>query len=317
MPLRMAADAAWRAARHHLGMPSPILVGVEPSWRSTAALALARRLAAATGSPLVLVDAYPFTAGSAPARPEYEAYVRSTAEEVVARLAATVSEVPVSTRVVASMDVGRALAEQADDLGAAMIVIGPTRRAIRGHVALGSIAEALIAEAHCPIVAARSDDAVTGSFTTIGVACPVVQDASPVVAAAAAFASQTGAGLRLISVADPAVTRTDVRAGRASAGELAAAQHEIAARHLDAARRQAPDAEELVLDGDPVEALWSAATDLDLLVCGARPRPRFAPHTAGTVSRALVHEASCPVMIVPPGAVDSNARPALRDWAGV
>ena len=65
-------------------MAGMIVVGVEESERSADALALARRLADATGAELLLVNAYPYEAvPGGPARPEYEEYVRRTAQEVL------------------------------------------------------------------------------------------------------------------------------------------------------------------------------------------------------------------------------------------
>jgi nucleotide-binding universal stress UspA family protein len=54
----------------------------------------------------------------------------------------------------------------------------------------------------------------------------------------------------------------------------------------------------LVAEGDPIEALITAAKDADLLVLGTRGRSPFAGLLLGSVSQACAAHASCPVVLV-------------------
>jgi nucleotide-binding universal stress UspA family protein len=54
----------------------------------------------------------------------------------------------------------------------------------------------------------------------------------------------------------------------------------------------------VVAEGDPIEALVTAAEDADLLVLGTRGRSAFAGLLLGSVSQACAAHASCPVVLV-------------------
>jgi nucleotide-binding universal stress UspA family protein len=69
------------------------------------------------------------------------------------------------------------------------------------------------------------------------------------------------------------------------------------------------DAERRVVVGVPAEALADLADDEDaeLIVVGSRGRGSFRAAFLGSVSNSLVGVARCPVLVVPPGAVDPRA----------
>ena len=54
----------------------------------------------------------------------------------------------------------------------------------------------------------------------------------------------------------------------------------------------------LVAEGDPAEALITAAKDADLLVLGTRGRTRLAGFLLGSVSSRCAAAAPCPVLLV-------------------
>ena len=54
----------------------------------------------------------------------------------------------------------------------------------------------------------------------------------------------------------------------------------------------------LVAEGDPAEALVSAAKDADLLVLGTRGRSRLGGFLLGAVSARCAAAAACPVLLV-------------------
>jgi nucleotide-binding universal stress UspA family protein len=64
-----------------------------------------------------------------------------------------------------------------------------------------------------------------------------------------------------------------------------------------------------VVEGDPVERLTAASTDLDLLVVGSRRYGPIRRVLLGGVSVALVDRAHCPVLIVPRGVHTESTEP--------
>jgi nucleotide-binding universal stress UspA family protein len=63
----------------------------------------------------------------------------------------------------------------------------------------------------------------------------------------------------------------------------------------------AVEAEIQTRPGDPVPVLRDAARDADLVVLGSRDRHDPARHLLGSVSRELIRDLSCPVVLVPDG----------------
>jgi len=54
-----------------------------------------------------------------------------------------------------------------------------------------------------------------------------------------------------------------------------------------------------MLDGDPLTLLRDASADLDLMVLGSRGYGPVRTLLLGSVSRAVVRDAACPVVVVP------------------
>ena len=63
---------------------------------------------------------------------------------------------------------------------------------------------------------------------------------------------------------------------------------------------------------DPGEALTALSAELDLLVCGSRGYGPLRSVLLGSVSHAVVREASCPVIVVPRGRESGLSAPAGR-----
>jgi nucleotide-binding universal stress UspA family protein len=70
-----------------------------------------------------------------------------------------------------------------------------------------------------------------------------------------------------------------------------------------------------VVEGRPSKVLVDAAADADLLVLGSHGHGRLYHVALGSVSEACIHEATCPVVVVPvphPERRRQPAEPALR-----
>jgi nucleotide-binding universal stress UspA family protein len=209
--------------------------------------------------------------------------------------------------------------------GAAAIVLGATRHAVHGCMALGSVSERLLSGAPCPLVVAPRGyemHSAVGVFERIGAAYVPGSEGRRAVRAAGLLAARGTTPVQLMEVADPRVWAADVWAGRADAGALALAQRDVIAGHLEQARESLPPgvaATTTVLNGDPAEELRRASAELDLLVCGSRDYGPVSGVLAGGVAKVLMHGAACPVMVVPRGPVPEApaAAGSARITAGI
>ncbi|TKK84028.1 universal stress protein [Herbidospora galbida] len=96
--------------------------------------------------------------------------------------------------------------------------------------------------------------------------------------------------------------------------EIATAQHAVVAGLLDPWRERYPEIKviEDVRLGHPVAALVDASAGADLLVVGSHGRGTVASALMGSVSRAVLHHAECPVAVVRPGAPAEGAEDHVR-----
>jgi nucleotide-binding universal stress UspA family protein len=87
-----------------------------------------------------------------------------------------------------------------------------------------------------------------------------------------------------------------------------AAACEVASRAASEVARlqRGVDCESKVVEGQPAEVLLRASEDADLLVVGSRGLGGFKSLLVGSVSRQVVHEATCPVVIVPHAELEAS-----------
>ena len=138
-----------------LSVPGPIVVGVERNERSRDALALARTLARAVGTRLILVAVYPVGGRSAVLPPH--AHATAMAEEAQSTLewaARPLGGVRATLRAVPCTSVTRGLQQVAEEEDALAIVVGPSHRGTLGHVLPGAVGERLLHGAPCPVAVA-------------------------------------------------------------------------------------------------------------------------------------------------------------------
>lgn len=193
---------------------------------------------------------------------------------------------------------------------AALLVVG-----CRGHgeltgALLGSVAFAVTAHAHCPVVVIR-----TGTSSAPGPSRPVVVGVDawpggrPAVTFAADVASRTSAPLVVVSAYRAAYSESGAPSIYWAIEARGAVEFERVARQLAldaseaaaaAARQDHPglDVRAQVAEGRPARALVEAADGAGLLVVGARGEGGFAGLRLGSITHALLHDAPCPVAVV-------------------
>lgn len=169
----------------------------------------------------------------------------------------------------------------------------------------GSTAIALAAHGHCPVVVVRDTGAEppTTGPVVVGV------DGSPVSepALAVAFDEAASRGAELVAVHVWAEYASDIAyaAARQFLVDWSAAEtreDEVLAERIAGRQEKYPDVpiRRVIADGRPASRLLDEAAGAQLLVVGSRGRGGFAGMLLGSTSRALIHHASCPVMVVRP-----------------
>jgi nucleotide-binding universal stress UspA family protein len=139
-------------------LPGPVVVGVDDSEPSRAALAFAMEEASLRGLPLAVIHAWrrPVTAETAPAGYDMENLARREAR-MVARMVATVREDFRDVRIEERILPGSATATLVDaSRTSALVVVGARGRGGLTGLLLGSTSQQLLHHADCPVAVIRS-----------------------------------------------------------------------------------------------------------------------------------------------------------------
>jgi nucleotide-binding universal stress UspA family protein len=300
--------------------PGPIVVGVERSERSRDGLALARTLARAVGTQLILVAVYARDRRSVSVA--QGAYAEALAEEAQATLdwvARRLSGVRAELRAVPCSSVSRGLTEVAADEDALAIVVGPSHRGAVGRIVPGSVGARLLHGAPCPVAVAPSGHWGQGHMPIrrIGVCYVGTPEGEEALHAALGLAAATGAAARVLGVVEPAVATAAVPLGlgyveREESTRIALEQ----SLHHAIGRVAAPvEISGEVVDGYADDELARLSDEVDLLVCGSRGHGPLGGVMLGSVSTGVLRKARSPVLVVPRGARDGFAAFTARTQA--
>jgi nucleotide-binding universal stress UspA family protein len=158
-------------------------------------------------------------------------------------------------------------------------------RAIRGDTAAD-----VAFTAPCGVVVAQPADS-SGPPRRVGVAWDQTPPADEALEWAIRFVELAGGELHLLRVLDPR-HREGTHPGVHDKVRLGAAEEEAALRVKTHAQ---------VLWGDPVPELVKVSHGLDMLVMGSRVHGPLRRMLFGSTSTRVLHEAHCPVVILPEG----------------
>jgi nucleotide-binding universal stress UspA family protein len=298
--------------------PGPIIVGVERSERSRDAFSLARTLASAAGTRLILVAVYARDARSLSM--ERGAYAKTLLDEAQTTLewvAGPPNGVRTELRAVPCVSVSRGLRRVAVDEGALAIVVGPSHRGTIGQVVLGSVAARLLHGAPCPVAVAPNGyaGATQAALRRIGVGYDDTPEAREALSAAVGLATCTGAAIRVLSVDEPVVPTAMMLLELGHSEREARARAQLA-ESLRRAVDDAPAPVEIsgdVVDGYADDELARLSAEVDLLICGSRAHGPLGDVLLGSVSAGVLRKARGPVLVVPRRARDGFAElPARR-----
>ncbi|MBN9099825.1 MULTISPECIES: universal stress protein [unclassified Pseudonocardia] len=287
-----------------------VVAAVDGSPSATRAALWAADLAARRHHPLRLVhadDAYSFgyAGGLAPPQSYFDemaaagAQVLRDAEDVVRRAHPDL-DVTVDLQTAGPVPT---LIEQSND--ALLLVLGA--RGLGGFRALlaGSTAVAMVAYGRCPVAVVRGATAGDAPRTEGPVVVGV--DGSPTSDAAigTAFDEASWRGAELVAVHSWLEYATDQMLDRGldpGWGQVEQAETELLAQRLAGWQEKYPDVvvRRVVTRGRPVERLLEQADRAQLLVVGSRGHGGFAGMLVGSTSQALIHHATCPLLVVRP-----------------
>ncbi|MFD0800232.1 universal stress protein, partial [Streptomonospora algeriensis] len=300
--------------------PAGVVVGVDGSPVSRAALEWAARAAAHRALPLVVLHALSMPVVSVPLgrtmrmtpTPETAEHATRLLEDAVAHVSRTRPGIEVRTRV-SSLDPAHALLAAAR--GAAMVVVGS--RGLGGVASAfpGAVSVRVSAHAPCPVAvvpgpgeAADEEEDLTRpnpGRVVVGLDGSAGSDAA--LRFALDEASRTGAELVAVYAwtVPPPIDATAFTASSSAADrEYAAAR---ADKHVRALVEEARSADAAavpirvsVVEDHPAHALLTEGAGADLIVVGSRGRGGFAGLLLGSVSQAVLHHAPAPVVVARP-----------------
>ncbi|MDQ6715534.1 MAG: universal stress protein [Actinomycetota bacterium] len=296
-----------------LGAAAPIVVGIDGSPSSNAALDWAVDEAQRRGHPLSLVSAWGTDVISDPLGPvlaAFDAECRAALDAAQARVIAAAPGVPVTTLV--ARDRPAAALVAASETADTVVLGSRGLGALRGAFA-GSTSMHLAAHAACPVVVVRE----TGSDDPTSARVVVGVDGSEASTDAVeyAFAQASHRGLGLTAVHAWALLFTPGVLGSGTQAEvldqIGTQEAALAAESLAGWAEKYPDVDvrSHTVNGHVVDELADASRGAALIVVGHRGRGGFAGLLLGSVAQGLLHRAHCPVAVVRARRRDGVRRP--------
>jgi nucleotide-binding universal stress UspA family protein len=289
----------------HVPHTGPVIVGVDGSAPSLAAVDLAAREAVLRHRPLRLIHAFIWPYLHVPLGPSAygppDGGLRHEAERILAEAYTRAHTAAPDLSIDGELVTGETAAVLvAASRTAELVVVGD--RGLGGFTGLlaGAVAVQLAAHADCPVLVARGRPHA-GAPVLLGV------DGSPASDSAVGFAFDAAAlrGVPLIAVhawTHPVSTGPgDVLPLVYDAASAEADEARLLAEALAGWHTKYPDVvvrRELTHAG-PRKALIEATHRAQLVVVGTRGRGGFAGLLLGSVSQAVLHHAACPVAVVP------------------
>jgi nucleotide-binding universal stress UspA family protein len=216
-------------------------------------------------------------------------------EEARERLAG----IAIQTRAYGSHSPGEALTAIAEEERFDVILVGSPHRGPIGRVMLGNVGASLLNGAPTDVAVAPRGYANEEheSLRNIAVGYDGGAEAKVALQRAEALAKPAGATLRLLTVVTPPVA-TPVMVAGAYSPEYPPDPERVIDEGLRSVE-SALAAEPVRLDGDPASELTrECAEGVDLLVVGSRGYGPLARVLLGSVSRKVVQDAPCPVLVV-------------------
>jgi nucleotide-binding universal stress UspA family protein len=291
-----------------------VVIGYDGSEAAEDAVAFGLTWCRSTGDVPVVATVYPeeHPLGAGRVDAEWAAYVRELGQETLDKAQVAAGDAAIY-RLVASTSAARGLADLAEDVDAAAVLVGGSRKDEGGRRRIGSVANRLLYGATVPVCvvpeAWQAPD--RDLISKIGVAFVDTKDGHEALRAAVRAASRIPARLVLYSVVARSTEHYSFIAGRRDEQVFYDAARASYTQALDYAVAGVPtqlEPQAVLLEGDVAERLAQLGLDdLDMLVCGSRGYGPIRRVLLGGVSARLVRRSQLPVMVVPRASAGSSA----------
>lgn len=283
-----------------------VLVATSGSVASRSAITHAAREAAARGSSLELVHVIAPTIAVGPYGGSADPALRLAGREVLAAGERLAREVAPSIEVLTTLLTGsRADAVVHEAGGAALVVIGALPDDLVGRLWAGSAVMGIAARAKCPVLLVPDHDphARTGRVL---VGLKSTRHSDRLLAEAFAVARQTQSELRILHAWHVVSPYDEVVSERVPTPDREQAETRAIESQLIDLRLTYPEVQVqvAVMHGPPASTLVRESGIADVVVI-SRPVHGGLVHHLGATARAVIREAHCPVLVVPPG-VDAS-----------
>lgn len=298
-------------------MFTTILVGVDDRQGGRDALALAQALSRLGGGDLLAVHVYPYQAFPTLGLPrEGDALAHDAAERLL-RDQLVKAGIDARMQVTSDLSPGRGLHHAAEAADADVVVVGCSHRGVVGRMVAGDNTRAVLQGTGVPVVVARPAGAAAPAGRVIGVGYSGSPESDAALAWAGQLAESAGATVRVMAVAEPPQGFSP----SISYGINWVALKPDGEEH---AKRLVADAVEQLGERALGEAVVGVASDelarlsgeVDLLVLGSRGYGPVRRTLLGSTSDRLIHDARCPVVVVPRGAAERRHVAAAAAVAG-
>jgi nucleotide-binding universal stress UspA family protein len=316
-----------------------VVVGVDGSLESRAALVYALIAAARRGADLDVVSSYSvdlyYLGGVLLDAPDLATICADHDARVCTMVTEAQNEVAVSfapgirdidvTPFVSATPAAQALLNRSE--GADLLVVGTRGRGVMRSALLGSVALHCVTHAACPVVVVPSAVLDTRPFPRVLVGVDGSDGSRAALAAAVDEASRMGAEVEAVATYVEADHWTDLGTVVIPSVDEVRSDLEQRVRRLveevladrrDRVKAPVPNVRTGVVEGSPAEVLVHRGQSADLLVVGNRGRGAFRGLLLGSVALHCAMHAPCPVMVVHPRRTGSTAgtprpAPAMAD----
>ena len=292
-------------------MSERILVAVDLSEASIAALREAHALATARGAALAVVHVAPHLVDIQALFPQnYASNLTALAEAeraVSAELERQLAAIEASPEVPIFVDRGEPYAEiirRAEAWSATLILIGSHGRTGLARALLGSVAERVVRYAHCPVLVNRR----AGTEKIVVAATDLSDPSLPAIERGAREATLRGARLLVVHAIDSTAAAYLAAAGAPFGTGVTLPPVEVQKAQRDALTdlieqaiaRFGATGEAKLLDGGTVPSVVRVVEEqrAELLVVGTHGRTGLSRMALGSTAEQLVRLAGCPVLAV-------------------
>jgi nucleotide-binding universal stress UspA family protein len=181
---------------------------------------------------------------------------------------------------------------------ASSIVLGSRRLGTLGSWILGSVSSPVAARAACPAIVVRGPSGLPEETPQVVVGVDASEDSEDALAFAFAYASRHHTPLKAVLCYHPDALATMLWRSEPPAPTRVEAWLSEA---LTGWQEKYPDVDvhRAVIREHPVAGLVTESLSADLLVVGTRGRHALAGTLLGSVSQGVLHQAVCPVAVVP------------------